>query len=411
VPSYSIKLTARSVTAIKPDGTRFDVKDTDVTGLHVRMGANGVGVYRLQYRRPDGSKPVITLGRITEFTADQARDWAKAQKAAIVQGADPSRQKGDWRAAPTMDDLWARYEAAPAWLAGKRGRTQEEYRRNWTNHAQPVLGALKVAEVGPKDIRKVMTAMGRSKAAANRVRALLSVMFSCAIEAEMRAGNPVTAVKKNEENGPRDVAFTDDELGRIGAALDQEPEEWAKLALLLLMATGSRKGEVLGAEWSEFHLEGDAPLWVIPKERMKGKREHIYHLGPDVVGALKHWRATAPFLSPRWVFSNTLGTGPRADLKKPWARLKASAKLSRGVIHSFRHTYLTRLAETGVSAIDIQRTAGHADIATSMLYVHAAEARRLREIQVANQANLRAAMGGRKAAEVVQLGERGRERA
>ena len=44
------------------------------------------------------------------------------------------------------------------------------------------------------------------------------------------------------------------------------------------------------------------------------------------------------------------------------------------VIHSLRHTMLTRLGESGVNAFTIMRIAGHSSIAVSQRYVH----RRLR---------------------------------
>lgn len=120
---------------------------------------------------------------------------------------------------------------------------------------------------------------------------------------------------------------------------------------------------------------------------MKGGKPHTYTLDPETVELLKHWRSTAPFISPRWVFPDNTGKNPKTSLQKPWARIKQAANITRGVIHSFRHTFLTRLAESGATAIDIRNTGGHADIATSMKYVHAAENVRLREIQDARGVN------------------------
>lgn len=62
------------------------------------------------------------------------------------------------------------------------------------------------------------------------------------------------------------------------------------------------------------------------------------------------------------------------------------------MLHSFRHTFLTRLAEGGATAIDIRNKGGHADISTSMKYVHAAENARLWELQDANRRGIREAM-------------------
>lgn len=400
--SYSIRLSSRSVAAIKANGTDFDVRDTDIRGFHVRVTRGGEMIYRFQYRRADGSRPVLTLGRTTELTADQARKLANDHFAATTAGADPRKAREAWKAAPTMDELWTRYEELRLSVKN-RPRTRAEYVRNWKAHARPILGSMKVAEVTRADVRRVVAALGTKRTTANRTVAVLSVMFGFAIENELRSDNPASGIEKYRENA-RDVAFTDDELARIAAAVEGDPEPWARMALTLLMVTGARKSEVLDAEWLEFDLDDAEPTWRLPPARAKGGKAHTYHLDADTVALIKAWRRDAPFTSPRWVFPNIRGTGPKSSLKKPWERVKKAAKIARGVPHSFRHTFFTRLAEGGASAIDIKQTAGHADIATSMKYVHAAESARLRELQAANRKNIREAMARKpKAAEVVAL--------
>ncbi|MBI1686445.1 site-specific integrase [Caulobacter hibisci] len=388
--SYTAKLTARTVAAIKPNGDDFDVSDSDIRGFHIRVTKRGKMIYRFQYRRPDNSRPVLTLGTVSELTPDEARRAAHAHFIAVGGGADPRKARQDWIAAPTMDDLWERYERERLKIKN-RERTVAEYVRNWKSHAKPLLGGMKVSEVGRKDVNAVVAAMGDKRTTANRVVALLSVMFNFAVENELRADNPAAGVRKHRENR-RDVAFTDDELSRIAAAIENERESWAKAALSLMMVTGGRHREILSAEWSEFDLDDSSPSWRLPAQRMKGGKAHTYALDTETVEAIRAWKEDAPFLSPRWVFPNIKGTGPKESLQKPWTRVKAEAKLTRGVLHSFRHTFLTRLAESGASAIDIRNTAGHADIATSMKYVHAAENARLRELQEQNRKGIREAM-------------------
>ena len=56
-------------------------------------------------------------------------------------------------------------------------------------------------------------------------------------------------------------------------------------ALALLILTGSRSGDVLGARWEEIDLT--EALWVIPAGRMKRRREPRIPLSPAAVGVLK----------------------------------------------------------------------------------------------------------------------------
>lgn len=400
--SYTVRLTSRAILAIKPNGSDFDVRDTDIRGFHVRVTKRGEMIYRFQYRRLDGSRPVLSLGRTTELTPEQARALAAENFRQVSGGADPRAVREAWKTAPTMSDLWERFQADRVKVKN-RPRTQAEYLRNWTTHAKPVIGDMKVAEVTRPDVRRVVAALGKKQTTANRVLALLSVMFSFAIEHEVRPDNPAKGIGKYRENA-RDVSYTDDELGRIAAGIESDPEAWARAALTLLIVTGARVSEVLGAEWSEFHLDDATPFWTVPASRAKGGRDHTYSLDEDTATLVRTWRETAPFVSLRWLFSNIKGTGPKSSLRDPWARVKEKAKITRGVLHSFRHTFITRMAEAGASAVDIQKIAGHKDVATSMRYVHAAETARLRELQEANRRSIRKAMNSRRpVATVVDL--------
>jgi integrase len=59
----------------------------------------------------------------------------------------------------------------------------------------------------------------------------------------------------------------------------------AALALEFAVLTGGRTSETLEAPWREFDLE--TRLWIIPRERMKGKREHRVPLSDYCIEILK----------------------------------------------------------------------------------------------------------------------------
>ena len=45
-----------------------------------------------------------------------------------------------------------------------------------------------------------------------------------------------------------------------------------------MLVTAQRRGEIIGAERSEFHLEGEKPYWVIPGNRTKNGITHFVPL-------------------------------------------------------------------------------------------------------------------------------------
>jgi site-specific recombinase XerD len=62
---------------------------------------------------------------------------------------------------------------------------------------------------------------------------------------------------------------------------------------------------------------------------------------------------------------------PHKDVKKSWGTLHELAGLnSNSTIHTMRHDFCTQLLRQGVDVYTVQRLAGHADIRTTMKYIH-----------------------------------------
>jgi integrase len=68
----------------------------------------------------------------------------------------------------------------------------------------------------------------------------------------MRPDNPAASFHRRTEND-REVFLTPDEIGRLGAAIDAHANQHAADAVRLILLTGARKGEVLGARPGEFN--------------------------------------------------------------------------------------------------------------------------------------------------------------
>jgi integrase len=71
------------------------------------------------------------------------------------------------------------------------------------------------------------------------------------------------------------------------AELQRRPGIAAR-ALQFTILCAARTNETLGAQWSEFSdLDGAAPTWTIPAQRMKGGKEHRVPLSGAAVALLK----------------------------------------------------------------------------------------------------------------------------
>jgi integrase len=129
--------------------------------------------------------------------------------------------------------------------------------------------------------------------------------------------------------------------------------------LRLIILTFVRTSELRAARWSEIEsLDANAPLWHIPAERMKMKREHIVPLAPQAVALLRDLSAlpgsnVSPFLFP---------SPAREGCMSYNTMLYALYRMGyhgRATVHGFRALASTALNEMGFRPDVIERQLAH----------------------------------------------------
>jgi hypothetical protein len=254
-----------------PRGSRI-VYDTVVKGFGLRVTAAGSRAFVLNYRcKADGRERRYTIGSFPDWGSGAARDEARRLKRAIDGGADPVGEQRATRAAPTVTDLCDRF--IKDHLTPLRPATAHAYRRQLEEIIKPHLGQLKVAGVTFADVQDMHRRISRERGpyAANRVITLLGRLFNLAVRWQWRADNPAKGVERNRESR-RQRYLSNAELARLMAALAAEPDRQAANVFRLLLLTGSRKSEVLGAKWADLDLE--AGVWTKLGATTKQKTEH-----------------------------------------------------------------------------------------------------------------------------------------
>jgi integrase len=107
----------------------------------------------------------------------------------------------------------------------------------------------------------------------------------------------------------------------------------------------------------------------IPKGKSKNAKRNL-SLTPRVRSMLESRHASRKSV---WVFTDEPETGPLpiCTLEDQHKRMKAALRPpADAVIHSFRHTFGTRLGEAGADAFTIMRAMGHSSVVVSQKYVH-----------------------------------------
>ncbi len=304
----------------------------------------------------------MTLGRYPEITVARARKLAASHRDRVAQGHDPLEEKDTLLRAPTMKDLWERYESDHLPRLAKRG--QSDQRAMWSKWILPALGNKKVLSVTYSDVealhRKITTL---TPVRANRVNEVLRKSFGLAIRWGWIATNPAGGFVKNHEE-PRHLYLKPAEVRALLAALSDDKDQDGADAIRLLILTGARRGETLRAEWSQFDLE--AGIWTKPSSHTKQRRVHRVPLSAPATALLKLRKSLS---QSHLVFPGPSGV-PRYDLKGIWRRVTKVAGLEKIRVHDLRHTYASLLISNGFGLAIIGNLLGHTQTQTTNRYAH-----------------------------------------
>jgi integrase len=191
-----------------------------------------------------------------------------------------------------------------------------------------------------------------------------ALMFSLAVRWRMRPDNPCRGVARNQEHHRRRY-LSAEELERLVAALAKHPNQAAADAVRLLLLTGARRGEVLGATWNQFDLA--AGTWSKPPTATKQKEHHQVPLAAPARELLArlHKQTEGPF-----VFPGRDGKQAKQNLTHSWHLICKAAGITGLRIHDLRHSFASSLVGAGYSLPVIGALLGHSQPSTTSRYAH-----------------------------------------
>jgi integrase len=337
-------------------------------------------VWYAKYRLPDGRQVQKKLGPAWTdrgrppagyFTKRLAEAWLRSTLEDARRGTLP----GMVRSGATFAD------AAAEWLRfieedrARKPSTLVDYRSALNAHLLPAFGDRPLESITREDVEQWRRGLtGLSNRSKNKLLIQLHGIFRRAGTVYGLEANPLARVEKHPMRPSGDIqVFSPEEVwGLVRAACSE-----VDAAVFLTAAfTGLRMGELIALRWRDIDFAGAtirvrssyaAGQLTTPKS---GKVRAV-PLAPDVASAIAGLSRRGSWLGDDdLVFASETGSYlDGSALRRRYKAALAAAGLRSLRFHDLRHTFGTRM----ISKADIRRVQewmGHADIQTTMKYLH-----------------------------------------
>jgi integrase len=332
-----------------------------------------------KYRLPDGRQVQRKIGpawtergrpAVGYFTKRTAEDWLRDVFDQARQGTLP----GLVRTGATVADAAAEYLRYIEHDRMRKPSTVQGYRWIVDARVLPELGSLRLEDVTAEQIEEWLAVMPGKPSTRRKALVLLHGIFQRALKVYGLPINPVADIEKPplQQSGDIDV-FSPEEIWALVRAAASEQDA----AIFLTAAfTGLRLGELIALHWRDVDFAGSvlrvrasyaAGALTAPKS---GKVRSV-PLAPDVAKVLARLAERDWFTSEDdLVFPGEVGGFlDGSALRRRYKDALKRADLRALRFHDLRHTFGTRM----IAKADIRRVQewiGHADIQTTMRYLH-----------------------------------------
>lgn len=332
-------------------------KLSDGGGLYIQLMATGSKLWRIGYRF-GGKQKTLYLGAYPAISLAQARNKLEDVKKQLALGLDPTTQAKLQKVEIATQTNNTFEVIAEEFLSkcSQEGKAETTLnKKRWLLEQARSLFNRPISEISAAEILiplRSVESKGNYETAI-RMRSEIGQVFRYAI-ATVRAENDPTFALRGALINPvvsHRAAITDrsefEELIRTIWDYNGSPESRAGLKLMAILYP--RPGELRKARWSEFDLKNK--IWIIPKERMKMRREHkkpLPNLAIKVIEQLQVLTGYRELVFPSYqsplrpMSENTLNTALR---RLGYSKNEATA-------HGFRASASSLLNESGLWSPD-----------------------------------------------------------
>lgn len=344
---------------------------------------------------PDGR--LVQARKALSKTKVNKREAEAYERRLRVEMLNPSAVKP--KEVPTLKQFWPTFLA---WAKGERHKASGIHSKEsiYRVHLAPAFDSKRLDQIDDAAITRIkckLATAGRSRKTANNILGVLSKALRLAVKWKVLSQMPCEFNLKPVKN----IRIDFYEFADYDRLVDAAGKVGSRYAALVLLGgdAGLRRSEIIGLRWCDVDFaRGQLRIvqaqWKDTVDTPKSDKPRIVPMTDALTDALKRHR----HLRSERVLCLDDGKPAPGHVLRDWleAVQRRGGLEVRGSLHKLRHTFCSHLAMRGAPAKAIQELAGHADLATTMRYMHLSPAARdsaIALLNVRNHSNIAATIG------------------
>lgn len=342
--------------------------DDKISGFGVRVYRSGRKTWLYQFRLVTGGRSYkYEIGDAMKVGAEKAKVEAKIAAGHVAKGEDPIdlRRQAEAKHKHQFGDLVEEYldEKLHPIKPGKkplRPRSYAEVKRHLEDHCKP-FRYRPIKSITQDDVAALYKKIAKQSGigAASHTWSSLRAFMHWAMGQGVLEKNVAALYDGGGTNDPRERTLGDSELAIVWKACGDD--QFGGIVKLLIL-TGARRDEVGHMHISELTLESTQwvkPAWLLPADRAKNRREHLFPLSEMTVSLLI--KAIETRDTHVFGYGETRGFSGWSKAKKALDKRIADAghKIEHWTLHDLRRSFASGLQRLKIEPHIIEACLNH----------------------------------------------------
>lgn len=323
-------------------------------------------------RGPDGRIIARDRKKAPVSTKRQSQRWGEAREIVLLGLSMEEDSPG--KEVATLAEFEERFLEGHILACNQKKSSEDSAKSILKKHLRPTFGKVRLDQIDDEAVLRLtgrMLKKNYSPKTINNVLSTLSMLLKTAVRFKVIREMPCTITMLRVP--PSDFIYY--EVDQYEDLVDAAKKLDDRIHVMVLLGgdAGLRLSEILGLEWPDIDLmrgslrveRGEVRGKVDSPKNNRMRRVPLTIALQEALRKHRHLRGSR-------VLCHEDGTSLSPQTAKTWmqrATRRAGLEVS-GKLHPLRHTFCSHLAMRGAPAKAIQELAGHADLSTTMRYMH-----------------------------------------